>query len=112
MSDADNEPLVNDTKTSLDFDEQLTKFLNWFYFLPLQAMAAACATSSCQGHCTALSQGGIFCETNGKSANSSLASHTGCGSVSHQRARTANVGTESYSPSGVDRMCIPDKVSN
>ena len=72
VSDADNEPLVNDTKTSLDFDEQLTKFLNWYYFLPLQAMAAACATSSCQGHCTPLSQGGIFCDTSGKLANSSL----------------------------------------
>ncbi|XP_078321326.1 uncharacterized protein LOC111115869 isoform X1 [Crassostrea virginica] len=29
------------------------------------AMAAACATSSCQGHCTPLSQGGIFCDTSG-----------------------------------------------
>ena len=72
VSDAGTEPLVNDTNKSLEFDEQLTKFFYWFYFLPLQAMAAACATSSCQGHCTALSQGGIFCETNGKSANSSL----------------------------------------
>ena len=115
VRDAGTEPLVNDTKQSLDFYEQLTKFLNWFYFFPLQAMAAACATSSCQGHCTALSRGGIFCDTSGKSANSSLIYSVWYRmwiSLSPEGARRKLHLPRLYALSGEDYMGIPDIVSN
>ncbi|XP_078326884.1 uncharacterized protein LOC111124037 isoform X2 [Crassostrea virginica] len=40
------------------------------------AMAAACATSSCQGHCTALSRGGIFCDTSGTTTTTTTTTPT------------------------------------